>query len=287
MIFNYEPCLTKADAIAASAAISNGIANPKIIAKLERSLSEFFNSPAITCSSGTSALHLSLLAAKVKTGDEVICPAITFAASWNVVKYVGAEPVFADIDQKTWCIDTKKIEKHITKRTKAIICVDLYGNPCDYSELFKICKKHNLILISDSAAGLGSRYEDKHLGSIADFNCISMNLNKIITANGGGIVCLGKNFQDKESKIRHLLNQSSTFSNKDGYDYSDLGFNYRFNSINASIAVSQFKRLSSILQKKSKINSLYKQRLSQYCKFQETSKKLHKQQLDEYDFIRK
>ena len=269
MIFNYEPLLTQSDKCAAKNAISNGIANSKIIYELESYLSEFFSAPAITCNSGTSALHLSLLAAGLKDGDEVICPVITFAASWNVIKYVGAKPIFVDVDPKTWCIDTKKLEQHITKKTKAIICVDLYGNPCDYNELFSICKRHNLILISDAAAGLGSKFNNHQLGSIADFNCISLNLNKIITSNGGGIVCLGKKFQNKESKIKQLLNQSSIFSSKHGYDYNDIGFNYRFNSINAAIALSQINRLKSILTKKRLINSYYKKRLSEYLRFQE------------------
>jgi len=271
MIFNYEPVLTQADAAAAKNAISSGVANPKIIYELESYLSKLFDTPAITCSSGTSALHLSLLAANLEDGDEVICPAITFAASWNVIKYVRAKPVFADIDPKTWCIDIKKLERHITKKTKAIICVDLYGNPCNYNELFKICKRHNLTLISDAAAGLGSSCNNKTLGAIADFNCISLNLNKIITANGGGIICLGKKFQNKESKIKQLLNQSSIFSDKCGYDYNDIGFNYRFNSINAAIALSQIKRLKSILTKKRLINSYYKKRLSGYLRFQEAT----------------
>tara|TARA_Y100000401_G_scaffold117239_1_gene125265 strand:- start:2257 stop:3351 length:1095 start_codon:yes stop_codon:yes gene_type:complete len=269
MIFNYEPLLTQADKCAAKNAISSGLANPKVIHELESYLSEFFGVPAITCNSGTSALHLSLLAADLKDEDEVICPVITFAASWNVIKYIGAKPVFVDVDPRTWCIDTKKLEQHITKKTKAIICVDLYGNPCDYNELLSICKRHDLTLISDAAAGLGSNFNNKPLGSIADFNCFSLNLNKIITSNGGGIVCLGKKFQNKESKIKQLLNQSSIFSSKHGYDYNDIGFNYRFNSINAAIAFSQINRLKSILAKKRLINSYYKKRLSGHLRFQE------------------
>ena len=142
MIFNYEPLLTKADLNAVKAAISSGIANPRAINQLEFNLSEFFNNPAITCNSGTSALHLSLLALGINATEEVICPATTFAASWNVIKYIGASPVFVDIDIDTWCIDAKLVEQKITRKTKAIIAVDLHGNPCDYQELYRICKKH-------------------------------------------------------------------------------------------------------------------------------------------------
>jgi len=272
MIFNYEPLLTRADTAAAKTAISDGIANPRTINKLESALSEFFNGPAITCNSGTSALHLSLLAANIKTGDEVICPAITFAASWNVIKYVGASPVFTDIDIDTWCIDTKLIEQKVTKKTRAIIAVDLHGNPCNYKELYRICEKHNITLISDAAGAIGSYYNSRPLGSLADINCMSMNLNKIITSNGGGIISLGKSFKNKETKIRQLLNQSFISSASEGYDYDDVGFNYRFNAISAAIAISQFSRLFEILEKKKAINLSYRDKLSEKCEFQKPTK---------------
>ena len=272
LIFNYEPYLTSSDKKTALESLSKGIANPSSINNFELYLSKLLGRPVITCNSGTSALHLSLLAAEIRPEDEVICPATTFAASWNVIKYVRASPVFVDIDIDTWCIDTKLIEQKITKKTKAIIAVDLHGNSCNYQELYKICRKHNIILISDAAGAVGSYYNNKPLGSLADINCISMNLNKIVTSNGGGAICLGKKLQHKEQKIRQLLNQSFVSSQKEGYDYNDLGFNYRFNSISAAIATSQFSRLPKILEKKKKINLQYKHRLSERCEFQKPTK---------------
>tara|TARA_Y100000034_G_scaffold124926_1_gene173765 strand:- start:2650 stop:3771 length:1122 start_codon:yes stop_codon:yes gene_type:complete len=267
-IFNYEPLLTECDRDSVARAISNGVANPKSISEFESIALNFFGIPSVSCNSGTSALHLSLLALGINASEEVICPATTFAASWNVIKYVGASPVFVDIDIDTWCIDTKLIEQKITRKTRAIIAVDLHGNPCDYQELYRICKKHDIALISDAAGAIGSYYNSKPLGSLADINCMSMNLNKIVTSNGGGIICLGEKFKHKEEKIRQLLNQSFISSRKDGYDYNDLGFNYRFNSISAAIAISQFSRLSKILEKKKKINLHYKHKLSEKCEFQ-------------------
>jgi len=272
LIFNYEPCLTSSDKKAALESVSKGIANPLLINNFESYVSKFLNGPAISCNSGTSALHLSLLATGTGPEDEVICPATTFAASWNVIKYVGASPVFVDVDIDTWCIDTKLIEQKITRKTRAVIAVDLHGNPCNYQELYRICEKHGIVLISDAAGAIGSYYNNKPLGSLADINCMSMNLNKIITSNGGGIISLGKKLQHKEEKIRQLLNQSFISSQKDGYDYNDLGFNYRFNSISAAIAMSQFSRLSKILEKKKKINLQYRHRLSEKCEFQKPTK---------------
>ena len=272
LIFNYEPRLTSSDKKAALESASKGIANPSSINNFESRISKLLNRPAISCNSGTSALHLSLLAIGIGPEDEVICPATTFAASWNVIKYVRATPVFIDIDSSTWCIDTNLIEEKITKKTKAIIAVDLHGNPCNYQSLYAICKKHKIALVSDAAGAIGSYYDDKPLGSLADINCMSMNLNKIITSNGGGIICLGEKFKNKESKIRQLLNQSFISSANEGYDYNDVGFNYRFNAISAAIAASQFSRLSKILEKKKKINLQYRYRLSEKCEFQKPTK---------------
>jgi perosamine synthetase len=270
-IFNYEPYLTRSDKNAVKKSLSTGIANPSLINDFESYVSNFLGEPVVACNSGTSALHLSLLAIDIQPGDEIICPSTTFAASWNVIKYAGASAIFVDIDKSTWCIDPSLIEEKITKKTKAIIAVDLHGNPCDYKALYDVCNKYKIHLISDAAGAIGSYYENKPLGCLADINCMSMNLNKIITSNGGGIICLGKKFKDKEDKIRQLLNQSFISSPKEGYDYADIGYNYRFNAINAAIAKSQFSRLSYILQKKSEINLIYKDKLSEMCDFQEST----------------
>ncbi len=268
-IFNYEPHLTSLDKKAAQKSLLAGIANPSFINNFESYVSSFLDRPVISCNSGTSALHLSLLAMEIQPGDEIICPSTTFAASWNVIKYLNACPVFVDIDKHTWCIDTNAIEQKITKKTKAIISVDLHGNPCDYKSLHKICNKYNINLISDPAGAVGAYYNGNPLGCLADITCLSMNLNKIITSNGGGIISLGENFKCKEEKIRQLLNQSFISSKKEGYDYSDVGFNYRFNAVSAGIAMSQFERLPDILQKKKEINSIYQDNLSEKCSFQE------------------
>src|SRR3989338_10026261 len=113
---------------------------------------------ALTCSNGTVALHLALLALGIKNGDEVLCPTLTYIATANSILYVGAKPVFLDCQKDTWNIDPAKIEEKITKKTKAIIIVHLYGHSCDMEDILKIAKKHNLYVIEDSAEALGSKY---------------------------------------------------------------------------------------------------------------------------------
>jgi len=136
---------------------------------------------ALPVSNGTTALHLSLIALGIGPGDEVIVPALTFVASVNAIKYVGAKPIFIDIEPDTFNLDINKLEALITKKTKAIITVDLYGHPVDFNAVKKICKKHNLKLISDSAESLGSLYKGKPTGSQGDISTFSFFGNKIIT----------------------------------------------------------------------------------------------------------
>ena len=169
--------------------IESGIASPKYITLFESKLSEYIGKPVITCNSGTSALHLSLLSLGIGEGDEVICPAMSFAATWNVIRYVNATPVFVDIDKDTWNIDVNEVKKHITNKTKAIISVDLYGNPCDYNSLQELCGD-DIALISDSAQSLGAHYKGKLIGNYGDVSCLSFNVNKIITAGGGGAIVI-------------------------------------------------------------------------------------------------
>ena len=263
-IFNYEPYITQEDKDTINNCIEIGIANNHYLNVFENSLKSFFNSEVVCCSSGTSALHLALLAFGIGPGDDVICPVISFAATWNTIRYVNANPVFVDIDENTWCIDTDLIESRITEKTKAIICVDLYGNPCNYDKLIKICENNSLILICDSAQAFGSKYKNKLVGTFGDVSCFSFNLNKILTTMGGGAVVLHKNF-DKKYFIRSLLNQNKKGSE---YDYAGVGYNYRLNSINASVGVSQLSRFKNILQKKQNIFSWYVNELQNYVSFQ-------------------
>ena len=152
------------------------------ILKFEKNLSDYSNCKyGISCSNGTSALHLALLAVGIQEGDEVIVPNLTFIATANAVRYCNATPVFVDSEPLTWNINVKKIEEEITDKTKAIIPVHIYGHPCKMDEIIKLAEKYQLSVIEDCAEALGAEYKNKRVGSIGDIGTFSFYPNKIIT----------------------------------------------------------------------------------------------------------
>jgi len=252
MIFNYEPDITKEDIDSVIDCLNSGIANPNHILSVETELLKKFKSNSILTSSGTSALHLSLISLGVGKGDEVICPSFTFASTWNVIEYVGATPIFVDSSPSTWCICVEDLISKISKNTKAIIAVDIFGNPCDYSTLSQISKEFKIPIVGDCAESLGSTYKNKHVVTYPDIACTSFNLNKIVTSCGGGAIFSNNKLIEKAS--RNMLNQNK--KDKE-YDYHGLGFNYRIGSINAMLLISQIRRMDSILDVKSKVHKTY------------------------------
>jgi perosamine synthetase len=202
----------------------------------------------IATQNGTAALHISLIALGIGAGDEVILPAITFVATANAVRYVGATPIFVDIDPDTWNIDPAEIEKAITPKTKAIIPVHLYGNPCDMNTIMDIAKKHNLYIIEDACESLGATYQGKHTGKIGDIGCFSFNGNKIITTGGGGMVAT--NDDEIARKIRYLIHQAKP-------DFQEVGFNYSMTNIEAALGLAQMEKLKEFSRTKIFFNGLY------------------------------
>ena len=143
---------------------------------------------AVATSSGTTALHLALLSLGIGRGDEVIVPSFSFIATANAILFCGAKPVFCDIDPKTYNIDTNKIEKLITKRTKAILPVHLYGQPADFKPIMEIAEKHNLYVIGDAAQAHGAEYYGGKIGSFGDVECFSFYPTKNMTTGEGGMI---------------------------------------------------------------------------------------------------
>lgn len=209
---------------------------------------------AAATQSGTSALHMALHESGIGKGDEVIVPALTFIASANPVIYVGAKPVFADIDARTWNIDPEEIERLITKRTKALIPVHLYGNPCDMDRIIKIAQKHGLKVIEDATESLGAIYHGKHTGTLGDFGCFSFNGNKTITTGGGGMI-VSRNTK-RIDHIKFLVNQAKDKINS--LYHPEIGFNYRMTNIEAALGIAQFEKINKFLDKKKAINSIYR-----------------------------
>jgi perosamine synthetase len=214
---------------------------------------------AVSTNSGTSALHIALYELGIGPGDEVIIPALTFIATANPVSYVGAIPVFADVHIDTWNIDPEAIEKAVTKKTKAIIPVHLYGNPCDMNGINRIAEKYGLFVIEDAAESLGAKYRGEFTGTLGDLGCISFNGNKTITTGGGGMVA--GNDTGRLDHIKFLVNQAR--DRRHEMYHSEIGFNYRMTNLQAALGLAQIERLEEFLTKKKEFNRLYKEELGE------------------------
>ena len=223
---------------------------PKIN-ELEAKLCEITGAKyAVVCSNGTAALHMAAMAAGIGEGDELITTPITFAASANCALYCGAKPVFADINEKTYNIDPDSVEEHITTATKAVVAVDYTGQAVELDRLQEICRKHNLVLIEDGAHSIGTKYNGKGIGSIADMTTFSFHPVKTITGGEGGAVLT--NSEEYYQKL--LLARSHGITRVpelmeyevDGpwyYEQVDLGYNYRMTDIQAGLIISQLNKL--------------------------------------------
>jgi perosamine synthetase len=212
---------------------------------------------AISCSSGTSGLHLALMAHNIGPGDEVIVPSLTFIATANAVTYTGAKPIFVDSDLKNWNIDPKLIESSITDKTKAIIPVHLYGLPADMDAINHIAKKYNLIVIEDASEAQGAKYKNKMVGTLGDAAVFSFFGNKIITTGEGGMIVT--NNQAIAEKCEILRDHGMSKSKR--YWHNELGYNYRMTNMQAAIGVAQMKKIGRIIKKKRRIASEYKKNL--------------------------
>ena len=209
---------------------------------------------AIAVSSGTAALHLSLIAIGIKPGDEVIAPSYTFPATVNVIELVGAKPVLVDVDMDTYNIDVNQIEQKITDKTKAIIPVHLFGNPADMDAIMDIANTYNLMVIEDAAGALGSAYKGQKVGTLGDIGCFSFHPRKIITTAEGGMVVT--NNDDLAEKVRMLRNHG-IHHGAGNYDFVYAGFNYRMNELEAILGIAQMKNIESILKGRLYLSELY------------------------------
>ena len=215
---------------------------------------------AVAVQSGTAAIHMALYELGIKAGDEVIVPAITFIATVNPIVYVGATPVFVDIDKYSWNMDPREIRKAITPRTKAIIPVHLYGNPCAMAEIIEIAKEHNLYVIEDATESLGATYKGKATGTFGAIGCFSFNGNKVITTGGGGMVTTIA--PEKASHIKFLVNQARD-SNREYYYHPEIGFNYRMTNLEAALGLAQFERVAGFIEKKRQFYQEYQRILGE------------------------
>ncbi len=226
----------------------------RFISQFETSFAHYIGAPhAAAVCNGTVALHLALLACGIKPGDEVIVPALTYIASVNAIAYVGAKPIFVDSLPDTFQMDPEDVQRKISPRTKAILAVHLYGQPCEMDQLLPLCKAHSLFLIEDCAEAFGTTYKDTHVGTFGDVGTFSFFGNKTITTGEGGMV-VSKN-QEIHKRIQHLKGQG--VSPDKCYWHDAIGYNYRMTNICAAIGLAQLEIADSILAKKRGIASLY------------------------------
>jgi perosamine synthetase len=205
----------------------------------------------VSFNSGTSALHAILLAYDLKAGDEVIVPSFTFIATANAALFVGAKPVFADVEEETFGLSPSDVQEKITRKTKAIMPIHYGGLPCHIKELQRIAKDNDIILIEDAAESIGASIDGRKAGSFSDVAMFSFCGNKVITTGEGGMVVTdSKEIWERLKLIRShgRLEVEPYFATTESLDYITLGYNWRMSSITAALGVSQMKKLERVIE---------------------------------------
>ncbi len=245
------------------------------VTRFENQIKEFCNSKhAIATSSGTTALHVSLILSDVQKNDYVIVPNLTFVASLNSIKYTGADPILVDVCPDSWQMDLNLLESflknytynkngvcHLKKndrKIKVIMPVHVFGNMCDMDKLFEISSKYNLSIVEDSTEALGSTYKKKFSGTFGKFGCFSFNGNKLITTGGGGMIVTD------DDKMAFLAKHITTQAKSDSFEYYHdmIGYNYRLTNVSSAIGVAQMENIDKFLKRKDEINNYYRENLS-------------------------
>lgn len=220
---------------------------------------------AVAVNSGTSALHCACIAAGIGEGDEVITTPITFAASANCALYCGAKPVFADIDPETYNIDPDSIRAHITDKTRAVVAVDYTGQAVKIDEIRKICDENGLVFIEDAAHSIGTSYNGRKVGSLADMTCFSFHPVKTITGGEGGAILTNDDELYKKLVLAHTHGITHDESMMEGaphegmwyYEMISLGYNYRMTDFQAALLISQLSRIDSFVARRKEIVKIY------------------------------
>ena len=229
---------------------STWLSDGSFIQKFEKNLSSYVNSKfAISVTNCTAAIHLVYLALGLKKGEEVIIPGYGYLAAANIALQMGIKPVFADVDEKTFCVTSKSIEKKITSRTKLIVVINTYGNVCDLDPIIKIAKFKKIPVLEDAAESFGSSYKGKQSGAIADIGTYSFQATKTITTGEGGMVVTNKNNNFIE-RLKSIRNHGVKI--KRYYHYLP-GHNFRLTNVQASIGCAQLKKFSEIVSERKRI----------------------------------
>lgn len=240
-----------------TASIKSGwLTQGKYVQQLESDIAAYVGTKyAVAVSSGTAALHLSLLAHGIGKGDEVIVPAFSFIATANTVELTGARPVFVDIDADTLCINVEQIERAITKQTKAIIPVHAFGLPAEMDRIIELAGLHSLVIIEDAACAIGATYHTYQAGSLGSTGCFSFHGRKLITSGEGGMVTTDN--KQVADTIRSLRSHGGDTSGR----YVTLGYNYRMTDFQAAMLLGQVKTIDNMVIRRRHIAQRYNDKL--------------------------
>ncbi len=214
---------------------------------------------AVAVSSGTSALHLCMAAIGIRPGDEVISTPFSFVASSNCILFEGGRPVFVDIDPDTWNIDPARIEAAITARTKAIIPVDVFGQPADMDPIMATAKKHGLRVVEDSCEALGARYHGRPAGNLGDMGVFGFYPNKQMTTGEGGMIVTN---DEQVARLARSMRSQGRGEGNAWLSHERLGYNFRLSDINCALGLAQLRRIDEILARRARVAEMYRQRLA-------------------------
>lgn len=231
----------------------------KYIEQFESAFAKYLDvAYATTTTNGTTALHLALAALDIHTGDEIMVPDLTIISCGLAPLYMGATPVFVDVDPRTGNIDPALIEKHITKKTKAIMVVHLYGHPADMDPIMEIAKRHKLYIVEDAAEAHGALYKGKKVGGIGDIGCFSFYGNKIVTTGEGGMVVTNnKSLYDHAKVLKDLAHSPAK-----RFYHEEVGFNFRMTNMQAALGLAQLEQIDTYLKIKKHMAEQYTKQLS-------------------------
>ena len=228
------------------------------VQRFEREFASLCNTQyALGVCNGTVALHLALLGLDVRPGDEILVPSLTYIATANAVRYVGAEPVFVDVDPGHWCMDPKLIEASITRRTKGIIAVHLYGHPADMDAINHIAAVHGLWVIEDAAEAHLARYKERIVGSLSEIATFSFYGNKMFTCGEGGAVT----FNNSQLAVRLRALRGQGMDPERRYFFPITGYNFRLTNMACAMLCAQLERQAEIVSRRNEIFSIYREHL--------------------------
>jgi len=227
----------------------------EFVTRFEKEFADLCGSgSAISVSNGTVALHLAMLGLNVRPGDEVIVPALTYIATANAVRYVGAEPVFVDVDPDTWCLDPRQIEGAITHRTKGILPVHLYGHPADMHAINHLAGVHGLWVVEDAAEAHLAKYRGKRVGSLATLGTFSFYGNKVLTCGEGGAVTV----TDHQLEVRLRTLRGQGMDPQRQYFFPITGYNFRLTNLACALLCAQLERREEILDRRRAVFARYR-----------------------------